>query len=289
MTNVWAGPWKKGAFVAKPVLRYMRIWNCAIDLVCAVCGSLWTTVPLRIVEVLVFSFGFLCRAPQALKSHFWKSGITPLSGYRGTYIWGMYFGGGGVQPAPDFSLKKVKGTYLERESLDEGQEAPCREKPWRSQGSNQRHQIAWPIGSTALYQLSQSPSTTPLSRTYLRRALIYGVLRGFTGFYGNLIGQRKQRLHHVDCAPDCREKKNHANFSSFQPICLFSSLVFSVGECFRKLSLTLSRQFENVTRNLIQSMSWVPILSRTCSVMAGFDKASNNYIVIGVKFSKEMN
>ena len=36
-------------------------------------------------------------------------------------------------------------------------QAKCREKPWKSLGSNLRHQIASPIGSTALYRLSQIP------------------------------------------------------------------------------------------------------------------------------------
>ena len=51
----------------------------------------------------------------------------------------------------------VRQYYKERHFLDKCPEAPCSEKPWKSPGSNQRHQIALLIGSTALYRLSQIP------------------------------------------------------------------------------------------------------------------------------------
>ena len=48
-------------------------------------------------------------------------------------------------------LSALPSVFMKRKFLDNGLEAPCREHRWRSPGSNLRHQIASPIGSTVLY------------------------------------------------------------------------------------------------------------------------------------------
>ena len=60
-------------------------------------------------------------------------------------------------PAWPFFGKPFFGIVKWKKVQDKRLEVPCRKKPWRSPGSNLRHQVAQPIGSTALYRLSQIP------------------------------------------------------------------------------------------------------------------------------------